>query len=62
VFGPVTAPMARRAGLFRFQLLLQSPQRKELHQLLDSLLPTIYALKEAKKVRWSLDVDPVDLY
>jgi primosomal protein N' (replication factor Y) len=62
VFGPVTAPMARRAGLFRFQLLLQSPQRKELHQLLDNLLPAIYALKEAKKVRWSLDVDPVDLY
>ncbi|PKD40236.1 primosomal protein N' [Methylomonas sp. Kb3] len=62
VLGPVTAPMARRAGLFRYQLLLQSPQRKELHQLLDNLLPAIYALKEAKKVRWSLDVDPVDLY
>jgi primosomal protein N' (replication factor Y) (superfamily II helicase) len=62
VLGPVTAPMARRAGLFRFQLLLQSPQRKELHQLLDSLLPAIYTLKDAKKVRWSLDVDPVDLY
>jgi primosomal protein N' (replication factor Y) len=25
-------------------------------------LQAIYALKEAKKVRWSLDVDPVDLY
>ncbi|QSB01444.1 primosomal protein N' [Methylomonas sp. EFPC1] len=62
VLGPVTAPMARRAGLFRYQLLLQSPQRKELHHLLDNLLPAIYALKEAKKVRWSLDVDPVDLY
>lgn len=62
VLGPVTAPMARRAGLFRYQLLLQSPQRKELHHLLDSLLPAIYVLKVAKKVRWSLDVDPVDLY
>lgn len=62
VLGPVTAPMARRAGLFRFQLLLQSPQRKELHHLLDRLLPAIYALKESKKVRWSLDVDPLDLY
>jgi len=60
--GPVAAPMARRAGLFRFQLLLQSPQRKELHHLLDRLLPAIYALKESKKVRWSLDVDPLDLY
>ncbi len=62
VLGPVAAPMARRAGLFRFQLLLQSPQRKDLHHLLDRLLPAIYALKESKKVRWSLDVDPLDLY
>lgn len=62
VLGPVPAPMARRAGQFRFQLLLQSPQRKALHQLLDAALPLLAELKEAKKVRWSLDVDPIDLY
>ncbi len=62
VLGPVPAPMTRRAGQFRFQLLLQSPERKELHRLLDTVLPKIAVLKEAKKVRWSLDVDPVDLY
>jgi primosomal protein N' (replication factor Y) len=62
VLGPVTAPMARRAGQFRFQLLLQAPQRGELHHLLDMVLPAIARLKEAKAVRWSLDVDPVDLY
>lgn len=62
VLGPVSAPMARRAGLFRFQLLLQSPQRRDLHRLLDDVLPEIQQLKDAQKVRWSLDVDPVDLY
>ncbi|MGY6274168.1 primosomal protein N' [Methylomonas sp. MgM2] len=62
VFGPVPAPMTRRAGQFRFQLLLQSPDRKDLHRLLDAVLPEIAKLKEASKVRWSLDVDPVDLY
>ena len=62
VLGPVSAPMARRAGQFRFQLLLQSAHRKDLHRLLDKVLPQIAALKDAKKVRWSLDVDPVDLY
>ncbi len=60
--GPVSAPMARRAGLFRFQLLLQSPQRRDLHRLLDEIMPEIHRLKDAQKVRWSLDVDPVDLY
>ncbi|WP_262965771.1 primosomal protein N' [Methylobacter psychrophilus] len=62
VLGPVPAPMARRAGLYRYQLLLQNSRRKELHVLLALLIPEIAKLKQAKKVRWSLDVDPVDLY
>jgi primosomal protein N' (replication factor Y) len=62
VLGPVAAPMARRAGLYRYQLLFQSSRRPELHKLLDVLMPLIEKLKLAKKVRWSLDVDPVDLY
>lgn len=62
VLGPVSAPMARRAGMFRFQLLLQSTKRRDLHRLLDAVLPEIHTLKESKTVRWSLDVDPLDLY
>ncbi len=62
VLGPVPAPMARRAGQFRFQLLLQSEKRKELHSLLDRLIAEIESMPASKKVRWSLDVDPIDLY
>jgi primosomal protein N' (replication factor Y) len=62
VLGPVSAPMARRAGLYRYQLLFQNTRRQELHVLLDLLIPEIAKLKQAKKLRWSLDVDPVDLY
>jgi primosomal protein N' (replication factor Y) len=62
ILGPVAAPMARRAGLHRYQLLFQSSKRPDLHALLDVLMPKIEKLKQAKKVRWSLDVDPVDLY
>lgn len=62
VLGPVAAPMAKRAGLYRYQLLFQSTRRQALHVLLDRLMPEIEKLKQAKKVRWSLDIDPVDLY
>ncbi len=62
ILGPVAAPMAKRAGLYRYQLLLQSTKRQDLHLLLDKLIPVIEKHKLAKKVRWSLDVDPVDLY
>jgi primosomal protein N' (replication factor Y) len=60
--GPLPAPMPRRAGFQRAQLLLSSPRRPALHAALQAALPAIRALPEARKVRWSLDVDPVDLY
>ena len=60
--GPLPAPMPRRAGMQRMQLLLSASDRRPLHQLLDAVLPAVYELPEARKVRWSLDVDPVDLY
>jgi primosomal protein N' (replication factor Y) len=60
--GPLTAPMPRRAGLYRMQLLLSAAHRRALHARLDASLPAIHALPEARRTRWSLDVDPVDLY
>jgi primosomal protein N' (replication factor Y) len=60
--GPLPAPMPRRAGYQRAQLLLSTSDRRALHGALDHALPGIYALPPARKVRWSLDVDPMDLY
>jgi primosomal protein N' (replication factor Y) len=60
--GPLPAPMPRRAGFQRAQLVVSSNARPALHAALDAALPVIRDLPEARKVRWSLDVDPVDLY
>jgi len=60
--GPLPAPMLRRAGRLRWQLLLSAPRRPLLHALLGEWVPLLYTLKAARKVRWSLDVDPLDLY
>ncbi len=62
VWGPVPAPMARRAGLHRHQLLLQSTARGDLQELLDTLVPALCRLPDSGRVRWSVDVDPVELY
>lgn len=62
ILGAIPAPMARRAGQYRFQLLFQHANRTALQHLLRQLVPQIAALKLAAKVSWSLDVDPVDLY
>ncbi len=62
ILGAIPAPMARRAGQYRFQLLFQHENRAALHRLLRELIAQISTLKLATKVRWSLDVDPVDLF
>ena len=54
--------MARRAGRYRAQLLLQSADRKALHAVLARLRPALENDPAARKVRWSLDVDPVELF
>jgi len=56
------APMARRAGRARAQLLVEADARAPLHGALREWLPSLRALRSARRVRWSLDVDPVDLY
>jgi primosomal protein N' (replication factor Y) len=62
VWGPAPAPMERRAGRYRAQLLLQSAQRASLQRLLGSLVAWLEQAKAARKVRWSVDVDPVDTF
>jgi primosomal protein N' (replication factor Y) len=41
---------------------MQSPDRRSLHVLIDNLLERIDDMPEARRVRWSLDVDPVELF
>ena len=62
ILGPVPAPMEKRAGRFRAQLLVQADQRNHLQQLLGSWVHSIETLKSARKVRWSIDVDPMETY
>ncbi len=62
VLGPMPAPMPLRAGRHRGQILLEADRRGELHTLLRSWRDALLALPGARRVRWSIDVDPVDLY
>ncbi|MBL8534535.1 MAG: primosomal protein N' [Betaproteobacteria bacterium] len=56
VYDPVPAWMAKLAGKWRGQLLVQSAERAPLHRLLRSWIPQL----QSRRVRWSVDVDPLD--
>jgi primosomal protein N' (replication factor Y) len=54
--------MEKRAGRIRAQLLLQASKRSELHRLLHPWVKQLEECKTGRKVRWSLDVDPIEMY
>lgn len=62
IAGPMPAPMPLRAGRHRGQLLIESGSRRDLHAALQPWSLLLAQLPSARKVRWSLDVDPIDLY
>jgi len=59
--GPFPSTMEKRAGVFRAQLQLQANSRAELHHSLGALVPFLENLPDARKVRWILDVDPLEV-
>lgn len=61
LLGPVPAPMEKKAGKYRLQILSKSQSRGALQQFLGLLCGTLDQRKLSSGARWSLDVDPVDL-
>jgi primosomal protein N' (replication factor Y) len=62
VWGPVPAPMERRQGRYRYQVLLQALSRHPLQRFLRGWVPLLETLPTARGVRWSVDVDPIELF
>ena len=50
----------RRGDAYR--TLLQSSDRKALHEVLTRLRPCLESDPAGRKVRWSIDVDPIELF
>ncbi|TQQ86073.1 primosomal protein N' [Cronobacter sakazakii] len=60
LLGPVPALQPKRGGRYRWQLLLQHPSRLQLQRIVSGSLPLIGTLPAARKVKWTLDVDPTE--
>ncbi|CUX97420.1 primosomal protein N' [Candidatus Hoaglandella endobia] len=60
LMGPIPALAPKRGGRYLWQLLLSHPSRQQLQRLLAANLPLVSKISQSRKVKWSLDVDPVD--
>lgn len=61
LLGPAPSAMAKRAARWHAQLLVECATRGPLHQFLDDWLPRVAELPQARRVRWAIDVDPLEI-
>ncbi|HXI48396.1 MAG TPA: primosomal protein N' [Steroidobacteraceae bacterium] len=61
ILGPAAALIARRADHFRAHLLIEAAARSSLQRFLARWLPQVEALDGPKGLRWSIDVDPLEV-
>ena len=59
--GPLPAPMEKRSGRFRHQLSIICSERPALQKMMAALCQELEQSQLAKRVRWSIDVDPQDM-
>jgi primosomal protein N' (replication factor Y) (superfamily II helicase) len=62
LLGPAPAAMAKRAARYHAQVLVEARERAPLHRLLGEWLPKVDGIKAPRDLRWSLDVDPLELF
>jgi primosomal protein N' (replication factor Y) (superfamily II helicase) len=62
ILGPASAPMERRSGRWRAQILLQSEHRPTLQAALTAWRQALAGSPASRKARWSIDVDPIELF
>ena len=60
LYDPVPMRLARRANFERAQLLIESPSRRALQAFLGEWGSALAAIKAPSKLRWHLEVDPLE--
>jgi primosomal protein N' (replication factor Y) len=58
--GPIIPSMEKKAGQYRAFILLVADQRGLFSQSIEACLNHIETQAQTRKVRWSIDVDPID--
>ncbi len=61
LLGPVPSPMEKRANRYRCQLLINASNRSSLHRTLAIAITKLQVYKKPSNIKWSVDVDPLNM-
>ena len=60
ILGPMPASMEKRGGLFRMLMIVEASKRSAVQQYLARAITLMENHPQGRKLRWSVDVDPLD--
>ena len=61
ILGPALAPLEKKGGYYRMQLLIKSKSRNILSQAMTKLRAQLHRQKITNGIIWSIDIDPQDM-
>jgi len=59
--GPLPAPLQKKSGKYRAQMLVVCNSRSRAQDIADGLVEIAAAKPDTRRLRWSVDVDPLDM-
>ena len=62
IMDAVISPMEKLAGRYRAQLMVRSDHRSQLHRLLREWIESMENDAKSRRVRWSIDIDPMEMF
>lgn len=60
IYGPMPSIMQKKANLFNLNLIVQAENKKKLNYIFSDCIPLIKNIPYSNKIRWSIDIDPID--
>ncbi len=61
ILGPIAAPIAKRRGRYRWQLLVKAPEAEVARRLVRASLGELAKDKKLRSVKFDVDVDPLEM-
>ena len=60
IFGPMPSSMQKKANLFYLNLIIQAKSKAKLNYVIKDCIPSIKDIPYSNKIKWTIDIDPID--
>ena len=60
IFGPMPSMMQKKANLYNLNIIIQAKNKSKLNFVIKDCIPHIKDIPYSNKIKWSVDIDPID--